>query len=139
MKFHFLFMDVMCLYVYVFWEIPQEEVAKALTWALQLVRGRRQELQWFCLHRRGVKKLHRLGGEIRFSRLEEEEVRYVLFDIEDNTLLYFGRLVLRQGGKRVPVGGFLSAQLAEIWCSWREATWVFGESKGTWRPHYTRI
>ena len=42
------------------WEIPQEEVAKALDWAMQIVRGRK-ELQWFCLHRQGVKKLDRLG------------------------------------------------------------------------------
>ena len=40
-----------------FWEIPEEEVAKALDWAMRGQKG----LQWFCQHRRGVRKLDRLG------------------------------------------------------------------------------
>ena len=115
-----------------FWEIPQEEVAKALDWAMRLARGKKEILR-FCLHRRGVRKLDRLGrgsSSDYVSISEEEVLRYVLFDIEDDTLLAFGRLILRQGGKGVPIGRLLSAQLAEIWCSWREATWLFGEAKG---------
>ena len=30
----------------------------------------------------------------------------------------------------MPIGGFLSAQLAEIWATWREVTYLFGDSKG---------
>ena len=43
-----------------FWEIPEEEVAKALDWAMRLARGKKEILR-FCLHRRGVRKLDRLG------------------------------------------------------------------------------
>ena len=54
--------------------------------------------------------------------------RHVLFGIEDGTRLVFGRLMLRQGGQGVPIGGFASAQLVEVRCPWPEATWGFGRS-----------
>ena len=38
-------------------------------------------------------------------------MRCVVFDIEHGIRLVFGRLILRQGGKGVPMGGFLSAKL----------------------------
>ena len=45
------------------------------------------------------------GPSSDYVSVSEEEVsRYVLFDIEDDTLLSFGRLILRQGGKGVLVG-----------------------------------
>ena len=97
----------------------------------------RKKLPWFCLHKQGVKKLDRLGrgsSTDYISILEEELMRYVLFDIEDDIRLVFGRFILCQGGKGVLIGGFLSAQLAEIWCSWREATWGFGQSKYSVEP-----
>ena len=80
-----------------------------------------------------MKRLDKLGrgSSTDCSSISEEEViRYVLFDIEDDIRLVFGRLILRQGGKGVLIGGFRSAQLAEMWCSWRGATWGFGQSKG---------
>ena len=61
-----------------------------------------------------MKKLDRLGQGSSWDYVsisEEGVMRYVLFDIEDDTQLGFGGLVLRQGGKGVPIGGFLSAQL----------------------------
>ena len=41
------------------------------------------------------------------SITEKEVLRYVLFDIEDDTLLAFGRLILRQVGKGGPDWGVL--------------------------------
>ena len=49
-------------------------------------------------------------------------------------LVVLGPLSLRQGLKGVPVGGFLSAQLAELWCMWREWVNMFGDKAAT-LPH----
>ena len=35
-----------------------------------------------------------------------------------------------QGAKGVPIGGFVSAQIAELWAMWRESFFIFGECKG---------
>ena len=35
-------------------------------------------------------------------------------------LVVLGQLIRRQGVRGVPIGGFISAQLAEIWAAWRE-------------------
>ena len=60
---------------------------------------------------------------------DEQVSRYVLFDIHEDTLFSFGNLILSQGRNGVPIGGFLSAQLAEIWCSWKEATCLFDKER----------
>ena len=89
------------------WEIPQGEVELALKWAVQLVGGRKK-LHRCRLHRRGVKKLDRSGqgSSSDYVLISAEEVmRYVLFNIEDDTRLVFSSLILRQGGKGVPIGG----------------------------------
>ena len=115
-----------------FWEIPKHEVVEALRWAIESVKGKKKE-QWFCLHRRGVRKLDRFGkgASSEYISIRDEQVtRYVLFDIQEDTLLCFGRLILSQGKKGVPVGGFLSAHLAEIWCAWKEELRLFGSQKG---------
>ena len=85
-----------------------------------------------CLHRRGLRKLDKLGrGSSRdyVSVSEEEVLRYVLFDIADDTFLAFGCLILRQGGKGVTIGGSCRPNQRKLWCSWREATCVFGKAK----------
>ena len=38
-------------------------------------------------------------------------------------------LIIKQGIKGVPIGGFLSAQLTEIWATWREVPCLFGDSR----------
>jgi hypothetical protein len=82
-----------------FWEIPKQEVAKALKWAIRLVKKGKKE-QWFCLHKRGMKKLDRLGkgASNDFLNMSDDQVlRYVLFDIHEDTLFTFGNLILSQG------------------------------------------
>ena len=37
---------------------------------------------------------------------------------------------MHQGAKGVPIGGFVSALMAELWAMWRESFFVFGECKG---------
>ena len=53
--------------------------------------------------------------------------RFVRFDTYDNVLFVAGPVILRQGLRGVPIGGFISAQLAEIWAIWREVTALHGE------------
>ena len=48
------------------------------------------------------------------------------FDIQEDTLFCFGRLIFNQGSRGVPIGGFLSAHLAELWCAWKEEMHLFG-------------
>ena len=79
-----------------------------------------------------MKKLDRpgKGASNDFVNMSDDQVlRYVLFDIHEDTLFAFGNLILSRGRKGVPIGGFLSAQLAEIWCSWKEAMCLFGKER----------
>ena len=48
--------------------------------------------------------------------------RFVDFDLTDNVLFTAGSVVLMQGGKGVPTGGFISAQASELWAMWRECS-----------------
>ena len=47
---------------------------------------------------------------------------YVEFELFDNCFFTMGPLILLQGTTGIPIGGFLSAQLMELWCIWREVT-----------------
>ena len=58
---------------------------------------------------------------------------YVLFDTSQCNLFTLGQLIIKQGAKGVPTGGFLSAQLAEIWAIWREVTYTY-ILKVSWGP-----
>ena len=64
------------------------------------------------------KDLDRFGknSEKSFVTLSEEEVlRFVEFDMAANVFLTVGPVILSQGAKGIPIGGFLSAQIVEIW------------------------
>ena len=41
---------------------------------------------------------------------------------------------MHQGAKGVPIGGFLSARIAELWAMWRGSFFIFGEYKGQTCP-----
>ena len=46
--------------------------------------------------------------------------------------------MLAQGGKGIPIGGFISAQAAELWAMWRERHLFDSASTGSaqeaWQP-----
>ena len=70
-------------------------------------------------------------GKLRhrqFRILHADHVlRFVDYDLFDNTLFVLNCLILRQGGSGVPIGGFISTKLAELWALWRENRQLQGE------------
>ena len=72
---------------------------------------------------RWEKTLDRIGKSSgsQFILVSEASVsRFVEFDTKQNNLFTIGGIILAQGAKGVPIGGFISAQLAEIWAVWKE-------------------
>ena len=119
-----------------FWKIPKNEVFKSITWACNTLRKRHTTL-FFALAKGGLKHLDRLGkasASAYFVLDEEQLLRYVKFDVMYNNLFCLGPLILQQGSNGVPIGGFISAQIAEIWAMWRE--YYFTQPLGT---HTTAI
>ena len=88
----------------------------------------------FAINKQGLKALDRLGtgASHGFHNVTGAEIlRYVEFDLHDNVVFTLGPLLMAQGHKGVPIGGFLSAQLAEIWALWREAHYAFGDKRAS--------
>ena len=111
-----------------FWEIPTQEVFKAVEWAIRHVKGGGGQL-FFSLAKGNMRQLDWLGSSSgkSFVVLSPTEVeQFVKFDVTDCNLLVLGGLILKQGRKGVPIGGFLSAQLAELWALWREYVHLSG-------------
>ena len=114
------------------WEIPTAEITLALEWAAKHLKGSRTNL-WFSISKGGLRHLGRIGiaSSNDFYGINFEQVnRYVLFDTSQCNLFTLGELIITQGINGVPIGGFLSAQLAEIWARWGEVTYLFGDSRG---------
>ena len=87
---------------------------------------------WFSLHRAGDKSLDRIGkAALRdYRTLEQKEViNYVDWDIHENALFSVESLILHQGRQGVPIGGHISAQLAEIWAMSKEMKGLFGAGR----------
>ena len=113
-----------------FWEIPPSEITSAIEWAFRKVAGKNR-LFWASIHRGGLKEPDRkgTGSSSNFRSINEAEIKdYVAFDTKSNNLFHVGPTTLRQGLKGVPIGGFLSAQLSEIWAIWREVMWLGQEN-----------
>ena len=116
-----------------FWEIPKEQAQQALKWAVALMPSAGQVSDvCFAVAKGGLKELDHLGRSTSkdFHNLSAHEVlRYTDFELFHNTLFVLGPLVMCQGEKGVPIGGFLSAHISEIWCLWREALYLFGDCR----------
>ena len=63
------------------------------------------------------------GRQFTFFTCREVQ-RFMKFDTYSCNLV-----VLQQGAKGVPIGGFLLAQLAEIWVMRKESTLLFGDQR----------
>ena len=113
-----------------FWEIPGEEALQAVSWAVgECKKKLRGKTLWFSLSKE-AKCLDRLGksADRQFTVVNDDHLtRFVKFDLQQNVLFVLGSLILRPGGKGVPIGGFISAQLAELWALWKEHTQLMGE------------
>ena len=86
---------------------------------------------FFAISKSGDRGLDRVGKSFArtFRQVSAEQVLpFLHFNLHGNTVLVAGRVLLQQGHRGVPVGEFLSAQLAEIWAAWREHTRLFANT-----------
>ena len=107
-----------------YWEVPKEEMLQSLTWAMDLLGKGKTEL-FFSLAKGGLNELDRVGtaSSNHFVVVTGRQVKtYVEFELFDNCFFTMGPLIMLQGTTGIPIGGFLSAQLTELWCIWREVT-----------------
>ena len=116
-----------------FWHIPKGEVVPSLNSLFDLMeREKRGCAEFFSLHKSGEKTLDRLGtaSSDGFRVLTRAElVDFVTWDLNCNTGLTLGPLLLRQGDRGVPIGGHLSAQVAELWALARELRLIFCDAR----------
>ena len=113
-----------------FWEIPLEQVVLSLEWALANLAKKRCSTSLTFAVSNADEHLDHIGSAASnaFLNLTQDMVtRFLRFDTYDNVLFVAGPVILRQGLRGVPIGGFISAQLAEIWAIWREVTVLHGE------------
>ena len=116
-----------------FWHTPKDDVVPSLDSIFALLeREKRGCAKFFSLHKFGEKTLDRLGTAtgVDFRVMSRSELpAFVTWDLHHNTGLVLPQLLLWQGDRGVPIGGHLSAQLAELWALARELGWVFGDRK----------
>ena len=107
-----------------YWEIDKNECLHAIDFAISKVRKmRREKTLTFALHRSGDKSLDRIGSSVcdDFYLLTASEVsKFVSWDLFENTIVVYGRLILQQGLRGVPIGGHLAGHCAELWACVRE-------------------
>ena len=116
-----------------FWELDKEVCMSAISHALSAAKGTRREKDMvFSLHKGGDKSLDRIGGSTseEFRVLAEDELlRFVRWDLFENTLVVCGPVILSQGKQGVPIGGHLAAHIADFWAMYAEHLTFSGESK----------
>ena len=107
-----------------YWEVPKEEMLQSLTGGMDLLGKGKTEL-FFSLAKGGLNELDRVGtaSSDHFVVITgRQEKTYVEFELFDDCFFTMGPLIMSQGTTGIPIGGFVSAQLTELWCIWREVT-----------------
>ena len=118
-----------------YWELDKKKCISSIEFSISKVCQTRREKQSdlrFSLHRSGDKSLDRLGpaASYEFRILTVTEVlNFVNWDLFSNTVVAYGRLVLQQGIKGVPIGGHLAGHCAEIWAAVSEHDMFASESE----------
>ena len=109
-----------------YWNIDKKEALQALTAAKEKIMnslGKRITL-WFGIARGNDRHRDRIrkSAENMFVVLNFDEVyEYVVWDLLHNTYFCLDTILLRQGPRGVPIGGFLSAQIMVLWAIFRES------------------
>ena len=115
-----------------FWALRKDEVLKAFEWGASRLRHRLRSAQtFFGLSKDGEKSFDNIGkstDKMFLVTTIDMLRRFVKYDIRDNNLFLLDQIVLQQGSSGVPIGGFLSAQLAELWALWKEVLTLGGAS-----------
>ena len=97
-----------------YWEMKKQEVLDAIRESAQAVmdgRGVTGQL-WFSVAKGGDKACDRVGkanSQLFHTIPFEAVLRYVTWDIRFNVWFCVGPVLMAQGDKGVPIGGFLSA------------------------------
>ena len=106
-----------------YWELDKKKCISPIEFLISKVCQTRREKQSdlrFSLHRSGDKSLDRLGlaacDEFRVLTVTEV-LKFVNWDLFSKAVVAYGRLVLQQGIKGVPIGGHLAGHCAEIWAA----------------------
>ena len=108
-----------------YWAISRCDVKKAFEWGLSRLRNERHghgcfEFSLSKLHTHMDKLGHALDDS--YDIIDEADIRsYLHWDLDHNTFLTLGPLILTQSPVGVAIGGFLSSWEAELWCMWRES------------------
>ena len=122
-----------------YWELPKDGVLDAVKQAAQRVqkhRGMRGSFH-FSIAKGGERLLDRIGcaTERHFRVIPLcDLVKFVHWDLHENTLFEWQGWVLNQNIKGVPIGGYLSAQLMCIWALVQEIAFVENPSPLFERP-----
>ena len=112
-----------------YWELPKDGVLDAVKQAAQRVqkhRGMRGSFH-FSIAKGGERLLDRIGSatEPHFLVVPLEDLlKFVRWDLYENTLFEWQGWVLNQNITGVPIGGYLSAQLMCIWALVQEIEFV---------------
>ena len=116
-----------------FWELDREVCLAAISHAMDVAKKTRREKNMvFALQKGDDKTLDRIGGSTseEFWILTEEEVlKFVRWDLLENTLVVCGMVVLLQGKQGLPIGGHLAAHIAESWAMYSEHMTFSAESE----------